>query len=369
MVGPVTRLVLDLGTHSAAVAAVTDEGVWIVPDATSGAARWRCAVHWDGERMAVGALADHRRPTEPAAYAGALRSGLLDDHPVLLGHRRFRPVELLAEFVAALRAQVQRRHGPIDRALLTVPAHWGLGDPQRDRLLAAVEAAGFGAVELLAEPVAAACAPWPGPPLQPGDVALVFDLGATFGAALVRVGGEHDEIVGHTSIEDWGGSDPATMIDLTLASSRDVMHRLGVRSEDLAAVLPVGGGVRASGLADVLERELGAPVRRLEEPELAVVRGAAQWLPRSGPRTVVAPIPAHRLVPLSFTFPGGAAQLLRWTMPLRQPYDEGDTLARIRLAGGSVWDLSARVAGSLDRVLVGDGAPIASGEWLALARH
>jgi hypothetical protein len=84
---------------------------------------------------------------------------------------------------------------------------------------------------------------------------------------------------------------------------------------------------------------------------------------------VVAPVSPHRLVPLSFTIPGGTAQLLRWTVPVRQNYDEGDTLARIRLAGGAVWELTARVPGSLDQVLVGDGAPVSTGEWLALARH
>jgi hypothetical protein len=84
---------------------------------------------------------------------------------------------------------------------------------------------------------------------------------------------------------------------------------------------------------------------------------------------VAAPSPAQRLVPLSFPIPGGSAQLLRWLVQVRQPYEEGTALARIRLGGGAVWELTARARGVLDQVLVGDGSSVSSGEWVALARH
>jgi hypothetical protein len=53
---------------------------------------------------------------------------------------------------------------------------------------------------------------------------------------------------------------------------------------------------------------------------------------------------------------------------LEQPYGEGAVLARVRLPGGGIWDLTARTGGTLEQILVGDGAAVSSGEWLGLAR-
>ena len=92
--------------------------------------------------------------------------------------------------------------------------------------------------------------------------------------------------------------------------------------------------------------------------------GAGPWLPRS----VVSVASTEKLVPLAFTIPGGSARLLRWLVAPAQPYDEGHALARIRLAGGAVWDLAARTPGTLEQILVADGSQVTSGEWLALSR-
>ena len=314
-----TSLVLDLGTHTAGAAVVTEHGVWVVPEPNTHAPRWV-----------------HR------------------------GDRR--------ELVAAMRAEAQRQHGPTDRALLTIPSEWAPGDPRRVGLVSAVEAAGFGAVELLAGAVAALTAPWLGVGFALDDLVLVYDLGAGFEATVIRVGADYTEVLGHTAIADWAGRDLPAMVEVTLAGCRELLDRLGLAPERLAAVLPVGGGCRAPGVGLALERSLPTSVRRLEEPELAVLRGAAHWLPRSGARTVPALPATDRLVPLSFQIPGGTAELLRWLVPPREPYDEGAILARIRLAGGAVWELTARSRGTVAQVLVGDGAPVRTGDWLALTR-
>jgi hypothetical protein len=86
-------------------------------------------------------------------------------------------------------------------------------------------------------------------------------------------------------------------------------------------------------------------------------------------RGVVAVASTDRMVPLTFTIPGGSARLLRWLVAPTQPYQEGHPLARVRLAGGAVWELTARTGGTLEQMLVGDGAQISTGEWLALSRQ
>jgi molecular chaperone DnaK (HSP70) len=298
---------------------------------------------------------------------------------VTLGSRRFRPVEQVKELIAAIRQHAHRPYaagdrGALDRAVLTIPADWLPGDARRSRLVNAAEGAGFGAVELLWEAVAAVSAPLPGRPLGRGDLALVFDLGATFQATLVRVGDGDHEIVGHASVPDWGDREVdvqkvVEVVEYALAGCRELLSRLGIAPGRVDVVLPVGAGSRVPGLDLILERGLGVPVRRVDEPELVVVRGAAHWLTHSGSRAVRAQPSADRMMPLSFTIPGGTAHLLRWLVPTQQPYDEGTSLARIRLAGGAVWELTARTGGTLDQILVDDGSPFSTGEWLAISRH
>jgi hypothetical protein len=343
-------LVIDFGSASAAAVLVADQAQWPLPDPSTGQARWPNSL-------------------QPAA-----------------------------ELFAVMRDQAQRHAyatnaGSVDRAVITIPGSVTPGDPRRGRLIGAAEAAGFAAVELVLD---AAGALWaPGSPVTVGDVVLVYDLGATFEAVIARVGDDLPEVLAHASIQDWpmdAPPDSPAALELTMACCRDLLASLGgtwpagppaersgaargtnptlnVASPALRWVLPVGGGARTPGLDQVLDRGLGpVPVAWLDEPELAVVRGTAHWLPRSGPRTVMARPAADRMTPLVFTIPGGSAQLLRWLVQPEESYDEGAPLARVRLAGGALWDLTARARGTLDQVLVDGGAPVSSGEWLALAR-
>jgi len=171
-------LVIDFGSTAMAAIVVTDQSSWLVPDPASGESRWPAAIHWDGQRVAAGAAAELRRRTEPNGYSANLKRSLELDAPVMVGARRFRPAEQVAELFAAVRTQAQRNHGPINRAVMMVPASVAATDPRRVHLIGAAEAAGFAAVELLVEPAGAVWAP--GSPLRVGDVALVYDLGATF---------------------------------------------------------------------------------------------------------------------------------------------------------------------------------------------
>ncbi len=130
----------------------------------------------------------------------------------------------------------------------------------------------------------------------------------------------------------------------------------------------MGSGARTPGLEAALDSGLGIAVATVDEPELAIVRGAALWLPRSGPRSVMARPSPDRIVPLVFTIPGGSGQLLRWLVEPTQAYDAGAPVARVRLASGAVFDLTARTRGTLDDVLIAGGHPISTGDWLALVR-
>jgi molecular chaperone DnaK (HSP70) len=278
---------------------------------------------------------------------------------------------MVVEVVAAMRAAAQRQHGQIDRVVLTIPSDQAIGDPRRGRLVAAAEAAGFAAVELLAQAVAAVSAqpPQQTRPFGRGDLVLVYDLGTGFEAAVVRLGEEgHHEMIGHAVLS--APLNPQTGVDQSMACCLELLTRLGLAQRGVAGVVAVGAGSRTPGIDTLLQHGLSAPVHRADEPELTVVRGAAAWLPRSGARAILpTPSPGERIMPLSFTLPGDSGRLLRWLVAPQQPYGEGQPLARVRLAGGSLWDLTARSRGVLDQILVVDGAAIHSGDWLALTRQ
>lgn len=445
-------LVVDFGTSSSAAAVVTDspsdDGARLVPEPVTGGATWPSAVFWDGQQMLVGTVAERRKRSDPESFAAEFKRGLAADTSVVLGHRRFRPIEQVVAVLTALRMEAERLHGAaISRVVVTIPASYGPEDPRRARMVAAAEAAGFGTVELLPEPVAAAFAPVAGAPFAPGELVLVYDLGGgTFDTALVRIGERWHEVLGHAALDDCGGRDidallagrihaegqewlapllstvaaspsaPATLrlgmavtdfaqrikhqltdasavedflipnapayrlsrddlaalaaplLARTVTCCVDLLAALGVSIQEVAGVLVVGGGSRMPAVTELLQRALGRPLRRVEEPELATVRGAAQWVPRSGPRRVSARTSPEPTVPLSFPIPGGTARLHRWLVMPGQAYLAGVPLARVQLPGGALWDLTASEPGTLDRVLVPPGAPVTPTAWLALAR-
>jgi molecular chaperone DnaK len=160
----------------------------------------------------------------------------------------------------------------------------------------------------------------------------------------------------------------APVLARTVACCRRLLARLDVPVPRVATILLVGGASRMPAVVDVLAAEFGRPLRRAEEPELAVVRGAVRWLEHSPGRLVPALSGAGRPAPLSFTVPGGAARLLRWTVTPGERYAAGQGLARVRLPGGALWDLSASAAGTLERVLAEPGDDVTTGQWLAVAR-
>jgi molecular chaperone DnaK len=439
----VPTLVIDLGNTSSSAALVKDAHSRLLAEPVSGVLSWPSAVYWDGRQMLIGTLAEYHRRHDPGGYGVDFKRGLGANAVAQLGNHRFRAVEQVAAMLTALRLEAERvEGGPVRRALITVPASYFPADPRREWMIAAGEAAGFATVELLPEPVAAAYAPAAGPGMAVGDLVLVYDLGGgTFDAALIRIGDDVPEILGHAAVDECGGRDidallsrriteasrdwlePLTATDeatarrLSLAVTefaqrikhqlsdapsvqdhllpsspayrmdqqelaalaepvlvrtvqccRELLARLDVPVARVATILLVGGGSRMPAVVELLADAFGRPLRRVDEPDLATVRGAVRWLGHSGPRTVPAVVRPGRAVPLAFAVPGGRARLLRWLVAAGEAYTAGQVLGQIRLPGGSLWDLTAASAGTVDRLLVPAGDGITAGQWLALGR-
>jgi hypothetical protein len=362
-------LVVDAGQPAAVAMIVTERGAWVVPD-PNGAGHWPGVLRWDGPAAGPGSPAGGPGP-EYGAGSPATPGG-----PSSAGWRLLRPGDLLPEFFATVRnaaGLVLAAPGgppvPLDRLVVTLPASAAGTDALRRHLVGAAQAAGFTAVELLPGPALAVWAP--GPPVRMGDLVLVYDCGVGVEATLIRVTDGLPQILGHSTGADWSAGEPGDSrpeADLALAAGRELLARLGVAPAHVACAFAVGERARAAALAPMIEQGLGLTVAPIDEPELAVARGVAAWLPRSGPRWVLARGSAQRLMPLAYTIPGGTARLLRWLVEPRQPYGEGTAVARVRLASGAVWDLTVRTSGVLDDILVPAGREVHTGEWLALVR-
>ncbi|GAA2057060.1 hypothetical protein GCM10009779_53550 [Polymorphospora rubra] len=159
------------------------------------------------------------------------------------------------------------------------------------------------------------------------------------------------------------------LLTRTVECCGGLLDTLNIPAHQIDSVLLVGGGARMPAVTDTVRRVFGRPIRTVDDPELATVFGAARWLAHSGPRTVPAWSSPERTAPLSFGIPGGSTRLLRWLVRPGEVYSAGTRLARTRLPGGAIWDLTAATPGTLERLLVEPGTDVTSQDWLALARH
>ncbi|WP_433222985.1 Hsp70 family protein [Dactylosporangium sp. CS-047395] len=249
-------LVLDIGTSTSAAALVVGDTVRLVKERSGASWVWPSVAAWDGRELLVGRRAELRRPSRPDIARIEFKRDLGASVPLRLGDAERRPEELIAALAAAIRDEAERLHGaPITRAVLTCPASYRAGDPRRELLIAAGEAAGFAVVDLLPEPVAAALAPIAGAPLAAGDTVLVYDFGGgTFDAALVRLAADsRHEVLGHAALDDCGGRDVDVLMRREL---------LALAGEPLTTWLAGDGSPTARARNEVEFGEFAASVKR-----------------------------------------------------------------------------------------------------------
>lgn len=159
----------------------------------------------------------------------------------------------------------------------------------------------------------------------------------------------------------------APLLTRTIHCCQQLLRRAGVAVTDLDAVLLTGGGARMPVVAQWVAHAFGRDPLSLEEPELTVVYGATRWLERAGRDTIPAEDLPPGTVPLSFPIPAGRAVLVRWLVKPGERYPAGAVLARIRMSGGGLWDLTAATSGTLTHRLVDPDTEVSAGQWLALA--
>ncbi|MCC7114242.1 MAG: Fe-S protein assembly chaperone HscA [Burkholderiales bacterium] len=216
---------IDLGTTNSLVATVRDDGIaYVIPD-DEGRPLVPSIVHYGEGATLVGYDAAPRQSPDPqntiVSVKRMMGRGLAD----LTDDRRFpyrfvdgpgmvrlatragtkSPVEVSADILRALRERAERRlGGPIDAAVVTVPAYFD--DAQRQATKDAAKLAGLPVLRLLNEPTAAAVAYGLDHGIE-GTYA-VFDLGGgTFDISILKLTRGVFEVLATNGDSALGGDD------------------------------------------------------------------------------------------------------------------------------------------------------------------
>src|SRR5215217_5428354 len=170
---PDTIVGIDLGTTNSEVAVVengqprvlAEDGDPILPSVVGLAE--------DG-RLLVGKPARNQWVLAPERTVKSIKRKMGQDVKVKLGEQEYRPQEISAMILKALRDRAARELGePVTRAVITVPAYFN--DAQRQATREAGELAGLEVVRILNEPTAASLTY--DPQMTELHRILVYDLG------------------------------------------------------------------------------------------------------------------------------------------------------------------------------------------------
>ena len=181
-----TIIGIDLGTTNSLVSHLDGTEPRLIPNALGEVLTPSVVgVGLDGH-VVVGREARELMVLHPDRCAAQFKRRMGADWSVQLGGRTFRPEELSAVVLAALKRDAEAALGhAVERAVVTVPAYFN--DDQRKATIAAGTIAGLKVERILNEPTAAALAYGFQDP-EAERVLLIFDLGGgTFDVSIVEV--------------------------------------------------------------------------------------------------------------------------------------------------------------------------------------
>ena len=149
---------------------------------------------------------------------------------------------------------------------------------------------------------------------------------------------------------------------------QDVLRRGRVSATAVRGVLLIGGCARMPAFQQTISRLLMRDFHPLSDPELAVVRGAAEWARLAPTRRITSATPQALVRALAWQIPGGAGRLIDWLVAEGESYEADEPLARVRASDETVWDLTSGRSGTLQRQCAAAGHVVATGDSLAITR-
>ncbi|GAA0922282.1 Hsp70 family protein [Virgisporangium aurantiacum] len=338
------RLAVDVGTCNT-VAVVSRPGAAPRALLFDGSPVLPSAVFVDGYgTVHAGRDAERLMADDPARFE-PFPKRRVDDGAVWLGDRAVPVAELLAGVLRRVAAEAALAGGAPDTVVFTAPVRWGTA--RRGVLRQAAAIAGFTAVTIVDEPVAAGwyCASVLGQRLDPGRLLVVFDFGGgTFDVTVVRTDPSGLTVLGAGGLDDLGGAD----IDAALASylapgvaDRTLWTEVRAAKEMLSrtTVAPVRlPGGRSSHLTrDELQHVAGPLVERAVDetarvlgglgvrPDQILLVGGTSRLPLVASRLharfgVVPVVPEQPELPVAYGAVIGPVQAIQPVQPQPVPY-------------------------------------------------
>jgi molecular chaperone HscC len=226
---------IDLGTTNSAVAAWTEDGPKLIPNALGEVLTPSVVGLDDDNAVLVGQPARDRLVTYPERTVASFKRWMGASRETRLGRGRlFRPEELSAFVLKSLKADAEAHlGGAVDEAVISVPAYFN--DIQRKATLDAARLAGLRVERLVNEPTAAALAY--GLQSRREGLFLVFDLGGgTFDVSLLE-SFEGVMEVRATAGDTFLGGDDFTRAIADLVAERHRISLDGLSRPDLARLL------------------------------------------------------------------------------------------------------------------------------------
>ena len=217
---------IDLGTTFSAVAHIDAYGKpQIVPNAESERIT-PSVILFDGSNVIVGTTAKNNAVAEPEKIVDFVKREM--GKPKEQFHREFAGKVYSAEECSALILKKLKLDAekylkqPITDAVITVPAYFN--DAERTATITAGQLAGFNVLQIINEPTAAALA-YGLDKLNEDQTVFVFDLGGgTFDVTIMRIQGQHINMIATNGDHRLGGKDWDDTIVNHMAEEFDRQH-------------------------------------------------------------------------------------------------------------------------------------------------
>ncbi|HEY7156687.1 MAG TPA: Hsp70 family protein [Gemmataceae bacterium] len=260
---------IDLGTTNSEAALVRDGQPVVFEEDGDPLLPSFVGLSEDG-RLLVGTAAKNQWVLAPERTIKSIKRKMGQDVKVRLGEQDYRPQEISAMILKALRDRASARLGtPIDKAVITVPAYFN--DAQRQATREAGELAGLEVVRILNEPTAASLTY--DPDQRELRRLLVYDLGGgTFDVSLVQAQEGVVEVLASHGDTQLGGDDFDELLLNLICDRFQQEHDVDLRTNLVSRS-------RVLRAAEAAKRHLSYhPFARLEEEFIAEKDGQALHL-------------------------------------------------------------------------------------------
>src|SRR5579871_6179961 len=257
---------IDLGTTNSEVALVQDGQPHVFEEDGDPILPSFVGLAEDG-RLLVGKAARNQWVLAPERTIKSIKRKMGQDVKVQLGDQEYRPQEISAMILKALRDRASAQAGgPVTKAVITVPAYFN--DAQRQATREAGELAGLEVVRILNEPTAASLTYDPNQ--QQLTRMLVYDLGGgTFDCSIVQAQEGVVEVLASHGDTQLGGDDFDDLLLKLVCDRFQQEHDIDLRANVVAKA-------RLLRAVEAAKRQLSEhPFARVEEEFIAEKEGQA----------------------------------------------------------------------------------------------